>query len=109
MKLSVIGFAVACLLVAGSAFAADEAAPAPDIAAAKEATTSCNGCHSGAMAVKFADVTNKDPEHIRGAITNGLDTDKPGVMPPQDLGDKLDNVVAWIAAGAPEGDAAAAE
>ncbi|MCI5212438.1 MAG: hypothetical protein D3910_27470 [Candidatus Electrothrix sp. ATG2] len=96
MKLSVIGFAVACLLVAGSAFAE------VDIEAAKTATASCNGCHSGAMAVKFADVTNKDAEAIRGAITNGLDTEKPGVMPPQDLGDQLDNVVEWIAAGAPE-------
>ena len=101
MKLSVIGFAVACLLIAGSAFAADEAA-SYDIAAAKEATTVCNGCHSGAMAPKFADITNKDPEYIKKTITEGLDTDKPGVMPKQDLGDKLDNVVNWIAAGAPE-------
>ncbi|WP_339138025.1 MAG: hypothetical protein WGN25_07450 [Candidatus Electrothrix sp. GW3-4] len=97
MKLSVIGFAAACLLVAGSAFANDV-----DIAAAKAATASCNGCHSGAMAVKFADIENKDSEHIKSAIVDGLDTDKPGVMPKQDLGDKLDNVVAWIAAGAPE-------
>ncbi|MCI5209256.1 MAG: hypothetical protein D3910_10785 [Candidatus Electrothrix sp. ATG2] len=96
MKLSVIGFAVACLMVAGSAFAE------VDIEAAKAATASCNGCHSGAMAVKLADAENKDPEGIRGAIVDGLDTEKPGVMPPQDLGDQLDNVVEWIAAGAPE-------
>jgi len=95
MKLSVIGLVAASLLLAGSAFAVD-------IEAAKTATASCNGCHSGAMAPKFADVTNKDPEAIRGAIVDGLDTDKPGVMPKQDLGDKLDNVVEWIAAGAPE-------
>ena len=97
MKLSVIGFAVACLMVAGSAFAE------VDIEAAKTATASCNGCHSGAMAVKLADATNKDPEAIRGTIVDGLDTEeKPGVMPKQDLGDQLDNVVEWIAAGAPE-------
>ena len=96
MKLSVIGLVAASLLLAGSAFAA------VDIEAAKAATVSCNGCHSGAMAVKLADAVNKDPEAIRGAIVDGLDTDATGVMPKQDLGDKLDNVVEWIAAGAPE-------
>lgn len=95
MKLSVLGLVAACLMISGSAFAVD-------IEAAKTATASCNGCHSGAMAVKLADATNKDPEHIRGAIVDGLDTDKTGVMPKQDLGDQLDNVVEWIAAGAPE-------
>ncbi|MCW5203391.1 hypothetical protein VU11_03760 [Desulfobulbus sp. US2] len=95
MKLSVIGLVAVSLLFAGSAFAVD-------IEAAKTATASCNGCHSGAMAVKFADVTNKDAEAIKAAIVDGLDTDATGVMPKQDLGDQLDNVVEWIAAGAPE-------
>ena len=77
MKLSVVGFAVACLLVAGSAFAST----------GEELAASCTGCHSGVMARPLADVAaglkaeeDKGKARIITAITEGATVEIDGAQ-----------------------------
>ena len=95
MKLSVIGLAVACLLVAGSAFAST----GKELAKAK-----CGACHSGVMARPLADIvtalmgaegatSDGVKEKIKEVIANGTEVEGKKMMPMK-LGDGEDQAIA---------------
>ena len=101
MKLSAIGFAVACLLVAGSAFAST----------GKESAKPCMGCHSGAMARDFATIAaglkaeeDKGKARITNAIVDGAEVDGKK-MPAQAAfagkDDDINSIADWIISLAP--------
>ncbi|MCI5125943.1 MAG: hypothetical protein D3925_16090 [Candidatus Electrothrix sp. AR5] len=101
MKLSVIGFAVACLLVAGSAFAGN----------GEELAKGCKGCHSGAMARDFATIAadlqkedDKGKARVSKAILEGAEVGGKKMPPQAAFAGKVDDINSiadWIISQAP--------